>query len=264
MTYPGSNQPYQPQPYQPQRYQPPQPPKQNHRTRNILLGVAGGLAALIIVGIIGAAIGSAGKLTASGSTPPAASSPAASSPTPNQQLITKLKDTTGSDGNSLYSDLQRVGDNPLAMASQICGGSTSVSLPSTWSTSDKKAFLNAVTSTQCPGVTITLTGPQYTTAQQQAIDSAESYLSDGSGFSRYGLIQQLDSHYGAGFSRRLAVFAVDHVKVNWFHQAVISARGYLRSEPGWSYSGLVQQLHSTYGAGFTLAQAEYAAKKVGL
>lgn len=106
--------------------------------------------------------------------------------------------------------------------------------------------------------------PSYSVPQQQAIASAESYLSDGQGFSKLGLIQQLSSHYGEGFSQKLARFAVNHVSVNWRHQAVLSARGYMSSQPGWSFNGLVQQLNSPFGENFTLAQAEYAAHKVGL
>lgn len=108
------------------------------------------------------------------------------------------------------------------------------------------------------------TGPQYSVAQQQAIDSAQSYLDDEGGFSRLGLIDQLHSQAGEGFSKRLAVFAVDHVQVNWKHQAVLSAESYMQSEPGWSFSSLVDQLDSPYGENFTYAQAVYAAHRVGL
>ena len=106
--------------------------------------------------------------------------------------------------------------------------------------------------------------PQYSIPQQQAIAAARSYLETEPGFSKAGLISQLHSKYGNGFSERLAVFAVAHVKVNWFQQAVYSAKSYMQTEPGWSYSGLVDQLHSPYGAQFTLRQAEYGAHKVGL
>jgi Host cell surface-exposed lipoprotein len=122
----------------------------------------------------------------------------------------------------------------------------------------------AADSTSQPPAQQAASAPKYTTAEQQAIDSAESYLSTEPGFSKKGLIQQLDSKDGEGFSKRLAVFAVDHVKVNWWQQAVFAAKSYMKTEPGWSYSGLVQQLDSPYGGDFTQAQAEYAAKKVGL
>jgi hypothetical protein len=105
---------------------------------------------------------------------------------------------------------------------------------------------------------------QYTAAQQQAIDAAEGYLTDGQGFSKAGLISQLHSPDGNGFSLSLAKFAVSHVQVGWKHQAVIAAKGYMSDGEGFSYEGLVQQLDSQYGGQFTLAQAEYAAKAVGL
>lgn len=103
-----------------------------------------------------------------------------------------------------------------------------------------------------------------TIAQRQALASAESYLGMGSGFSKAGLYQQLHSSAGEGFSASLARFAVDHVKVNWDHQAVLSARGYMSMQPGWSCASLVQQLSSSYGEGFTLSQAQYAARVVGV
>jgi hypothetical protein len=100
-------------------------------------------------------------------------------------------------------------------------------------------------------------------ARQQAIESAQSYLDMGSGFSRAGLIKQLDSAYGEGFSVALATFAVDHVQVNWNQQAVESAKGYI-AMGGFSRDGLIQQLTSSYGEQFTYAQAVYAVNKVGL
>ena len=56
---------------------------------------------------------------------------------------------------------------------------------------------------------------QYTPEQQQAIEAAKQYLQMSSGFSRLGLIQQLDSSSGNGFPRSVAKFAVTHIKVNW-------------------------------------------------
>jgi hypothetical protein len=105
--------------------------------------------------------------------------------------------------------------------------------------------------------------PQYTPEQQQAIDAANQYLQMGSGFSRLGLIQQLDSSSGDGFPKSVAVFAVGHVKVNWDQQAVEAAKGYMQ-QGGFSYNGMVQQLESPYGDDFTHSQAVYGAKAVGL
>jgi hypothetical protein len=101
-----------------------------------------------------------------------------------------------------------------------------------------------------------------TVAQQQAIESANSYLRLG-GFSRAGLIQQLSSSAGEGFPKAVAKFAVGHVQVNWNEQAVKSAKSYLEIG-GFSRAGLIQQLSSSAGEGFTHAQAVYAVNHVGL
>ena len=100
-----------------------------------------------------------------------------------------------------------------------------------------------------------------TAAQQQAVDSAKSYLSDGQGFSRFGLLRQLTSKDGEGFTRSLAVFAIKQVHPNWDQQAMESAKGYLSDGEGFSRAGLLQQLTSRDGEGFTHAQAEYAISK---
>ena len=105
--------------------------------------------------------------------------------------------------------------------------------------------------------------PKMTTSQENAVKSAESYLTMGSGFSRQGLIGQLTSKMGEGFPPKDAVFAVDYLNVNWNKQAVISAKNYLDMS-GFSCSGLVQQLSSSAGDQFTKEQATYAGEKVGL
>lgn len=104
--------------------------------------------------------------------------------------------------------------------------------------------------------------PALTTSEEQAIESANSYLTMG-GFSRAGLIKQLTSKYGEGFSAADATFAVDHVKADWNAQAVESAKSYLQMG-GFSRAGLIKQLTSPYGEQFTLAQATYAVDHVGL
>jgi hypothetical protein len=103
-----------------------------------------------------------------------------------------------------------------------------------------------------------------TVAQQQAVGSARNYLSTGGGFSRAGLIQQLSSSAGEGFPTDVAIFAVDHLQVNWNEQAVESAKSYMSTGGGFSRAGLIEQLSSSAGSGFTPAQAVYAANKVGL
>lgn len=118
--------------------------------------------------------------------------------------------------------------------------------------------VNLAISDLCPG-SGPPAPPAFTTAQQQAITSAQSYVDSGQGFSRAGLLSQLTSSYGEGFSPRLARFALAHIQVNWNRQAVISAKSYLNSGQGFSFSGLVQQLESPYGEQFTPAQAQHGA-----
>lgn len=104
--------------------------------------------------------------------------------------------------------------------------------------------------------------PDYTVAQENAIEAAQSYL-DMSGFSRAGLIGQLTSKAGEGYKLADAVFAINHIKVDWNKEAVESAKSYL-DMTSFSRSGLIQQLSSKAGDGFTPAQATYAANHVGL
>ncbi|MGA9762616.1 MAG: Ltp family lipoprotein [Gaiellaceae bacterium] len=122
----------------------------------------------------------------------------------------------------------------------------------------------ASTSTKSPTTTSAPPAPKMTAAQEQAIQSAQSYLSMDSGFSRTGLIDQLSSSAGSGFPKAVAVFAVNHLNVNWNEQAVLAAKGYLAMGTGFSREGLIDQLSSSAGSQFTRAQAVYAANHVGL
>jgi hypothetical protein len=108
----------------------------------------------------------------------------------------------------------------------------------------------------------TKTAPKVTAAQEQAIGSAESYLAF-TAFSRKGLIRQLSSDAGEGFSVADATYAVDHIKVDWNEQAARSARSYLEMTH-FSRSGLIHQLESSSGEGFTHRQAVYGVTKAGL
>jgi len=101
-----------------------------------------------------------------------------------------------------------------------------------------------------------------TVSQQNALKEAESYLQS-SAFSETGLIEQLSSEAGSGFPRADAVWAVEHLHVNWNEQAVKEAESYLHTS-SFSCQGLIEQLSSEAGSKFTVAQAEYGAKKVGL
>jgi Host cell surface-exposed lipoprotein len=117
---------------------------------------------------------------------------------------------------------------------------------------------------QAPAAPAKPAPPAVTASQQQALDSAQSYLGLDSGFSRQGLIDQLDSPYGGKFSVADATWATDHSGADWDAQAVLAAKGYMNLGTGFSRSGLIDQLDSPYGGKFTLAQATYAANQVGL
>jgi flagellar biosynthesis GTPase FlhF len=101
-----------------------------------------------------------------------------------------------------------------------------------------------------------------TLSQQNALRSAEEYLHT-SAFSEAGLIEQLSSEAGSKYPHADAVFAVEHLHVNWNEQAVKAAKEYLKTS-SFSCQGLIEQLSSEAGSKFTVAQAEYAAKNVGL
>ena len=107
-------------------------------------------------------------------------------------------------------------------------------------------------------------GMDYTT--QNAFRSAVSYL-EGSGFSKQGLIDQLSSEYGSGYTLQQATDAVQALEdaglVDWNEQAVRSAEEYLEYS-SFSRQGLIDQLSSEYGSQYTVAQATYAADQVGL
>jgi len=97
--------------------------------------------------------------------------------------------------------------------------------------------------------------------QRNAVRSAQQYL-DISGFSRSGLIHQLSSDAGDGYSVLDATAAVDYLNVDWNEQAVRSAKQYL-SISGFSCKGLIEQLSSSAGDQYTVSQATYGARKAG-
>lgn len=101
-----------------------------------------------------------------------------------------------------------------------------------------------------------------TIQQRNAVRSAKQYLSF-KGFSRDGLIEQLSSEYGDGYSKEDATIAVDSLNVDWSEQAVKAAQAYLEFK-GFSCKGLIQQLSSSAGEKFTKEQAEYGAKGAGV
>lgn len=100
-----------------------------------------------------------------------------------------------------------------------------------------------------------------TASQNNAVRSATNYLNI-SGFSRAGLIQQLSSDAGDGYSVSDATIAVDSLNVDWNENAARSAKQYLEIS-GFSCRGLIQQLSSSAGDKYTVGQATYGARQAG-
>lgn len=99
-----------------------------------------------------------------------------------------------------------------------------------------------------------------TSGQKNALQSAQDYIELGP-FSKAGLIQQLSSSAGEGYSKADATFAANNVDADWKQEAVEAAEGYLEMSP-MSKDALIQQLSSPAGDNFTEAQARYAADQV--
>ena len=100
--------------------------------------------------------------------------------------------------------------------------------------------------------------PKYTSEQQSAIDAAQNYV-DTMPFSRAGLVTQLTSEFDQ-FPKKDAVFAVDHIKVDWNAEAVEAVKNYKDTMP-MSREGMIDQLTSSAGDKFTPKQARYAVDK---
>lgn len=111
------------------------------------------------------------------------------------------------------------------------------------------------------GPAVPPSAPSMTSAQRNAVRSAESYLQL-SGFSKQGLIDQLSSQYGDRYSVADAAVAVESLNVDWSEQAARSAQNYLAMS-GFSCRGLIDQLSSRHGDKYTAQQAAAGAKRAG-
>jgi hypothetical protein len=101
--------------------------------------------------------------------------------------------------------------------------------------------------TEAPTTAIPAPESQFTRSEENAVRSAESYLSF-SAFSRSGLIDQLEFE---GYTNAEATLAVDYLDGDWNEQAALSAESYL-DFAAFSESGLIDQLEFE---GFTSDQA---------
>lgn len=145
-----------------------------------------------------------------------------------------------------------------AVTDSDTGGTASTAPPTTAPAPSAPAPSAPATppSTSAPSTTESAPSSNLTRSQQNAVRSAEGYLSF-SAFSRTGLIDQLKFE---GYSDADATFAVDSLNVDWREQAAKSAESYLSFMP-FSRSGLIDQL---VFEGFTRDEAEYGVTQAGL
>jgi hypothetical protein len=156
----------------------------------------------------------------------------------------------------------------IAVALMALTGCTTVTAASSTIADTPNAVAPSVSPTPIqptltPSAPPTPARPTLTISQQQAVIAAKGYLNLDGGFSYQGLIDQLSSSAGDGFSVADATAAVIVLNVDYNAQAVLSAQGYMKIG-GFSHASLVEQLSSAAGEQFTAAQAEYAATQVGL
>lgn len=93
------------------------------------------------------------------------------------------------------------------------------------------------------------------------MEAAKQYLQT-QAFSQQGLIDQLDSSAGDGYTVNDATVAVDSLTVNWNNEAVQAAKAYMQTQP-FSCQDLIDQLDSSAGDEYTVAQATYGAQQAG-
>ena len=141
------------------------------------------------------------------------------------------------------------------------GGSTGTGNTGTTATTVPPATVPPTSPPTVPPTTAAPKGPTLTQQQKQAVAEANQYLST-QAFSQQGLIDQLDSSAGGGFSVNDATVAVDSLTENWNAEAVQSAKDYLKTQ-AFSCSDLIAQLDSSAGGEFTVAQATYGATQAG-
>lgn len=96
-----------------------------------------------------------------------------------------------------------------------------------------------------------------TMGEKNALKSAKSYLSLGTGFSRSGLIKQLKFE---GYTDSESEYAAKNCGADWKKEAVKCAAAYLALDIGFSKAKLIEQLEYE---GFTHDQAVYGAEQNG-
>lgn len=149
-------------------------------------------------------------------------------------------------------------------ASDPSASSPTVKSPSTTTaTAPSTAAAPAKTTAATKAAVPAQTKSAVTKSQANALKAARQYL-EFAAFSKAGLIEQLSASAGSGYPKADAVWAVNQLTdVDWKEQAVRAGQQYL-DLTAFSRKALIQQLSSSAGSKFTVAEATYAADKLGL
>jgi hypothetical protein len=209
-------------------------------------------AAVILISSVASAMGGGSDKSNVADEKPAASTATtvdeepAAAPEPEPVAMVAVPDVTGQSATEALATLMAAGLNPPVLSA------LADPLAKVLSTSP------AANTEVEEGTEITLTleeKPAYTLAQQNAISSAQDYLSF-TGFSRTGLIDQLEFE---GFSTEEATFGVDNAGADWNAEAAEKATQYLEFS-SFSRQGLYDQMAFE---GFLPAEIEFGLAAVG-
>lgn len=230
------------------------------------------IAAFVLIGAIGSAVGggeddkaaqsspSASETTPASEAPPAAEPPAVvgwSLDVAEEALVAAGFEVSSHDAREGRTVLDK--GNWVVLTQELQGSTVVLGVEkhsdsATAEATDPPAEATPAATTEAPAPEVPA-APELTISQRNAVSSAQNYLSF-TAFSRSGLIGQLEFE---SYSTEDATFAVDHVAPDWNEQAAKSAKNYLEFT-SFSRQGLIDQL---IFEGFTPEQAEFGVVAVG-
>ncbi len=192
------------------------------------------LGACIVAGVLGLSLAGCQSSSSSSAAAPAASTPAAaasSAPAAAPAATTAsdvqvcndvntwesgnegLAATFGTDAQSGAIGTEASGSSAVDTDVQSLSGDTGTATATDLSSVASDCAAAGVTLTgtdfsQAAAPATTPAAPAMSAAEQQTVTSAQGYLADGQGFSQSGLLTQLTSSYGAGFTEAQAEYAI--------------------------------------------------------
>ena len=107
------------------------------------------------------------------------------------------------------------------------------------------------------------TAPEYSVCQQQAIDAAEGYLTEGQGFPRAGLYPAAPVTVRKRFLQEPGHSRCRPRQVNWWHQAVLSAEGYVSDGAGFATADWCSSLSRCTATSSLTRRPPMARRRVG-